>query len=237
MDLNIFLQLDFLSALKEFFKGLKVPVNYIADEPVAPQNILSSTYRDSEAFQLMNDVYFVGMVDDASFTGNKSPDITNITMANQSTTLGQADLRFMTTSSLIYQIEEKLGNNAYSIIKYHTSTVNGIFNFQRKNCNTQDSVRTFRIRTNDACSNTSIYSAEISTIPYSITVNSGQNQINWSTYVGHTFNRFDIYRDGLLYASSVSNSYNDNAVVCNQNYCYKIIGVSNGRVSVISTRL
>ena len=78
MDLNIFNHLDFLSALKAFFNDLKVPVNYIADEPADPQNILSSTYRDNEAFQLMNDVYFVGMVDDAAFDGKKSPDVSSI---------------------------------------------------------------------------------------------------------------------------------------------------------------
>jgi hypothetical protein len=78
MNLNIFGQLDFLSALKSFFKNLKVPVNYIADEPVVPKEILSSTYRETEAFQLMNDVYFVGMIDDAAFAGNKSPEVSSI---------------------------------------------------------------------------------------------------------------------------------------------------------------
>lgn len=78
MNLNIFSQLDFLSALKVFFKNLKVPVNYIADEPVSPKEILSSTYRETEAFQLMNDVYLVGMIDDAAFAGNKSPEVSII---------------------------------------------------------------------------------------------------------------------------------------------------------------
>lgn len=78
MNLNIFTQNDFLSALKAFFKELNVPVNYITNEPVSPKDILSINYRDVEAFQLMNDVYFVGMVDDAAFAGNKSPDISAI---------------------------------------------------------------------------------------------------------------------------------------------------------------
>lgn len=78
MDLNIFNHLDFLSALKAFFNGLKVPVNYIADEPDSAKNILSSTYRDNEAFLLMDDVYIVGMIDDAAFAGNKSPEVSSI---------------------------------------------------------------------------------------------------------------------------------------------------------------
>jgi len=62
---------DFHSALRTFFKNLNVPVNYIAEEPARPQEILSKTYKKGHpAFQLMNDVYFLGMVDDAAFEGN-----------------------------------------------------------------------------------------------------------------------------------------------------------------------
>jgi hypothetical protein len=78
MNLSPFNQSDFLTALKSFFENLKVPVNYIASEPVAPQELLSSTYRDTEAFQLMNDVYFVGMIDDAAFKGKNSPEVSSI---------------------------------------------------------------------------------------------------------------------------------------------------------------
>lgn len=74
-DLNCFKTKDFHSALREFFKSLNIPVNYIAEEPARPQAILSKTYKaDKEAFQLLNDVYFLGMVDDAAFEGGKSLD-------------------------------------------------------------------------------------------------------------------------------------------------------------------
>ncbi|MBW6481622.1 MAG: hypothetical protein K0B10_01045 [Vicingaceae bacterium] len=63
---------NFLQALKELFKDLKVPVNYVADEPTSAKEILKDTYKDNDTFQLMDDVYFVGMVDDAAFEGNKS---------------------------------------------------------------------------------------------------------------------------------------------------------------------
>ena len=78
MNLSVFNQSDFLTALRSFFADLKVPVNYIASEPIAPKEILSSNYHDTEAFQLMNDVYFVGMIDDAAFNGNKSPEVSSI---------------------------------------------------------------------------------------------------------------------------------------------------------------
>ncbi|MGE0932556.1 Eco57I restriction-modification methylase domain-containing protein [Peijinzhouia sedimentorum] len=72
MDLRIFSQLNFLPALKALFKDLKVPTNYVADEPISAKEILKDTYKDNETFQLLDDVYFVGMVDDAAFEGNKS---------------------------------------------------------------------------------------------------------------------------------------------------------------------
>ncbi len=73
MKIDYFKTEDFHSALQLFFQGLNIPVNYIAEEPVRPQEILSDTYKpDHEAFQLMNDVYFLGMVDDAAFDGNAS---------------------------------------------------------------------------------------------------------------------------------------------------------------------
>jgi hypothetical protein len=64
---------DFHTALRTFFKDLNIPVNYIAEEPARPQDILSYTYKkDHPAFQLMEDAYFLGMVDDAAFEGNAS---------------------------------------------------------------------------------------------------------------------------------------------------------------------
>ena len=70
-ELQYFKTEDFHSDLRTFFKSLNVPLNYIAEEPTRPQDILSNTYKkDHPAFQLMNDVYSLGMVDDAAFEGN-----------------------------------------------------------------------------------------------------------------------------------------------------------------------
>ena len=71
LELNLFKTEDFHSALRTFFSVLNVPVNYLAEEPARPQEILSNTYKKGHSvFQLMNDVYFLGMVDDAAFEGN-----------------------------------------------------------------------------------------------------------------------------------------------------------------------
>ena len=53
-------------------------MNYVADEPTSAKEILKDTYKDNDTFQLMDDVYFVGMVDDAAFEGNKSLDAEKI---------------------------------------------------------------------------------------------------------------------------------------------------------------
>lgn len=74
MNLTVFKEKDFLSALKALFNDLKVPVNYIADEPTTAKELLKVTHKDNETFQLMDDVYFLGMIDDAAFEGNKSLD-------------------------------------------------------------------------------------------------------------------------------------------------------------------
>ncbi len=78
MNLSIFKQLSFLEALRQFFIELNVPVNYIAEEPDTAQNILKSNFRNTEAFHLMGDVYFLGMVDDAAFKGTESIDTASI---------------------------------------------------------------------------------------------------------------------------------------------------------------
>jgi len=72
MKLVHFKNLSFLPAIKALFKELKVPMNYVADEPTTAREILKDTYKDNATFQLVDDVYFVGMVDDAAFDGNKS---------------------------------------------------------------------------------------------------------------------------------------------------------------------
>jgi adenine-specific DNA-methyltransferase len=78
MKLIHFKDIDFLPAIKALFKELKVPMNYVADEPTTAKEILKDTYKDNTTFQLVNDVYFVGMVDDAAFEGNKSLEVKQI---------------------------------------------------------------------------------------------------------------------------------------------------------------
>lgn len=63
---------SFIVALKAFFQDLKVPVNYISDYPTSAKQVLTTTYKESETFQLIKDVYSLGIIDDAAFEGVKS---------------------------------------------------------------------------------------------------------------------------------------------------------------------
>jgi len=71
MKLTIFNELDFLTALRKFFAALQVPVNAGTDKPIAAETILENSYKDNESFRLIDDVYVLGMVDDAAFRGGK----------------------------------------------------------------------------------------------------------------------------------------------------------------------
>jgi len=63
----------FIIALKAFFEELQVPVNYLADEPSSANDILGDNYKPkNEAHKLIDDVYALGMVDDAIFEGTET---------------------------------------------------------------------------------------------------------------------------------------------------------------------
>jgi tRNA1(Val) A37 N6-methylase TrmN6 len=72
MKLTIFNELDFLPALRAFFAELQVPIASLTDAPIPAREILENSYKDLESFRLIDDVYFLGMVDDAAFKGGKS---------------------------------------------------------------------------------------------------------------------------------------------------------------------
>ncbi len=41
----------------------------MSDDPIEPREILEKTYKDNDNFKLINEVYFLGIVDDAAFDG------------------------------------------------------------------------------------------------------------------------------------------------------------------------
>lgn len=63
----------FIDALKAFFEELKVPVDYLADEPASANDILGERYKtNNEAHKLIEDIFALGMVNDAIFEGTET---------------------------------------------------------------------------------------------------------------------------------------------------------------------
>lgn len=118
MKLQIFNQVNFLPALKAFFKDLKVPMNYVADEPITAKEILKETYKENDTFQMMDDVHFVGMVDDAAFEGNKSLDVEKIKSDYDGilvfgVTLKERNNRLLPTRSQLAEISRAFNREFY----------------------------------------------------------------------------------------------------------------------------
>lgn len=68
MELHYFNQQGFYQSLQQFFEETNIPVNYVTKTPTTAQEILVNTYKpNNQAHQLIEDVYFLGMVDDAVF--------------------------------------------------------------------------------------------------------------------------------------------------------------------------
>lgn len=81
-NLLFFQTLPFIQALKQFFENLKVPVSYFDDKPARPQDVLAEQYNlKKEGLDLMDDVYVIGMADDAATTHTKSKIVTTVDAA------------------------------------------------------------------------------------------------------------------------------------------------------------
>ena len=64
---------SFLAALKAFFEDLNVPLHYISDLPARPEDILGDKYKAHDKIHaLIEEVYPVGLVDDAVFNPTSS---------------------------------------------------------------------------------------------------------------------------------------------------------------------
>ncbi|MBW2643523.1 MAG: hypothetical protein JRC89_09175, partial [Deltaproteobacteria bacterium] len=73
MNLQYFNNQDFYFSIKKFFTDLNIPIHYMTDQPASAKEIISNTYKpNNPAHQLIDDVYFLGMVDDRAFNNQPS---------------------------------------------------------------------------------------------------------------------------------------------------------------------
>lgn len=74
MNLQYFNDQDFYLSVKKFFEDLNIPIHYITQQPAPAQEIIANTYKPNHpAHKLIDDVYFLGMVDDRAF--NRQPSV------------------------------------------------------------------------------------------------------------------------------------------------------------------
>lgn len=75
-SIQLFNTQPFINALKAFFAELNVPMDYITDLPARPVDILGEKYNAAnEAHNLIDDVYTLGLVNDAIFDHGKQTNI------------------------------------------------------------------------------------------------------------------------------------------------------------------
>ena len=73
MNLQYFSDQDFYFSIKKFFKDLNIPVHYMTEQPALAKDIISNTFRpQNPTHQMIDDVYFLGMVDDRAFNNQPS---------------------------------------------------------------------------------------------------------------------------------------------------------------------
>lgn len=152
-----------------------------------------------------------------------------VTTIDQGT--GSVELSYNLSANIIYDLEQ---------------SVNGTLNFQRvetltdpslkiiENLNTRDNYYCYRINAIDACSGAIVRSDTICSINFNATAQNNNNNLLWDTESTNFFN-YTILRDGNI-ISTINNGtqtvYNDGNVICNQDYCYRIVNnYSNGLVS------
>ena len=73
MNLQYFRDQDFYFSIKKFFRDLNIPVHYMTAQPTLAKDIISNSFKpQNPAHMMIDDVYFLGMVDDRAFNNQPS---------------------------------------------------------------------------------------------------------------------------------------------------------------------
>lgn len=72
MDLTPFREQSLYAAMSSFFQELNVPVSEVTEEPASPADLLSLFNEQNAAHALMNQVYFLGMVNESAFDNEEN---------------------------------------------------------------------------------------------------------------------------------------------------------------------
>ena len=147
------------------------------------------------------------------------PDLTQLKVLKQHSTLGKIELTYNATVGQEYNIERSVNGGAYTIINPTPITGTGVQTYTDANLNTQSNVYQYRIVTFDDCSATST-SDPIYSIVIKATPTNALNTVTWNGNPSVTL--FNLKRNNVsqTLATPTSTSFTDNSVVCLTSYCY-----------------
>ena len=157
--------------------------------------------------------------------------INSLTVTAVDAGAGTIELLYNLPPNIVYDLEQ---------------AVNGAQNFQPvgaltdpaqitiENLNTTGNYYCYRINAFDVCSNMVVHSDTICSVNITATAQNNNNNLTWETS-DIDFSNYVVVKDGTV-ISTINNvtqtAYNDGDVICNQDYCYRVINnYANGLIS------
>ena len=148
------------------------------------------------------------------------------------TSANAIDLNFTSASNTLYRLEVGVNtSNGASFQLLQTLHDVSTVTISNANVRADDSYYCFRLGAVDPCNGTTIYSNIICSSNIDLSVQTNLNNLTWVTSTTGVTN-FTVNRDGASIGSTAALTFPDNNVVCNTNYCYRLItNYANGSQS------
>lgn len=153
---------------------------------------------------------------------------------NTLTVSGKTDLAlaFTNANDILYRLEISAnGTGPFQQLQqvYNSNTA------VATNLNTESNHYCFRLGAVDACAGTTQYSNIICSLDFDLAINSGVNDLTWTT-AGSGINFFSIKRNSNTYTAVTSTSFSDTDVTCGTDYCYQVETFYNNGSKSISAQ-
>jgi gliding motility-associated-like protein len=147
------------------------------------------------------------------------PDLTQLNVLKQHTTLGQIQLTYNSITGQKYNIERSINGAAYTVINPSPIIGTGVQTYTDAGLNTQSNVYQYRIVAFDDCS-ASNTSDPIYSIIMNALASNALNTVSWN--VDPSVALFDLKKNTLsqTLTSPTATSYLDNSIACGTSYCY-----------------
>lgn len=151
-----------------------------------------------------------------------APAITALAAVNAT----ELDINFTTQPDIQYRLEIAV-NNATTFQLYET--LYGVSAFTADNLRVDDNFYCFRLGAFDPCTGSSTYSNVICSQNFDLAIQNAVNRLTWGT-ASTGINSITIQRNGANYTTIPGNplNFNDIDIVCNTDYCYRLVANYNG---------